>query len=477
MEKLLARIAYTLLLCWPLLGASTLIEPELFDLGLTPKHCDATYWAIPEGSNGNEVLINATAQLQQTRRFKTKWFAPWNPSAIERAIEGDRHSKTLTHLNKRFRNDIAYANTCANTPGCKLPLMQSNFRPPSNAWFAAVEQNTQLEQFAGVEYQENNRAIIIHNSLVRVFPVHDAYYEREKNVGLFHPFDRMQMSNIWAGTPVYILGTSEDKAWHYIYTHSYAGWVQAQNITRVDNNFIKQWQNNNLELIAIMKNNVSLNNQANDRFMTQIGIGAVLPGTINNNTITVSVPVSDRHGEARIAKAKISNASDTLAAALPIPATRENFARLLNDMVNKPYGWGGTSFNHDCSQELKNLYAPFGIWLARNSLAQMDSIKVKKLDSETSLKKRLAYLRDHGKPFMTLVYVGGHIMLYVGEDENNMPVLYQNVWYLWKKDEPSVQIIGQSLFLPADVKASNTFSLLDDRASDYFWLGYLDQPT
>lgn len=421
--------------------------------------------------------MGATAQLQQFRRLKTKWFSPWTEPAITRAVKNERYPSTLNGITKRFRNDIAYAINCAKSNTCKAPLMQSNYRPFSNEWFASIENNTNLKQFENLQYDPKNRAIITHNSLVRVFPAHDTYYERDKNMGLIHPFDRLQMSTIWAGTPVYILGTTQDKAWHYIYTFSFAGWVQAQNIVRVDEKFIEQWQGDSAELVAIMQNDVSLINDRNDRFITQIGIGAVLPGTQNGKTITVNIPVIDQHGKAHIAKASLKNGKDPFALPMPVPATRQNFSQLLNAMVNKPYGWGGTAFNHDCSQELKNLYAPFGIWLARNSRSQMDSIKLVKLDEERSLKKRLDYLRKHGKPFMTLVYVGGHIMLYVGEDNKKMPVLYQNVWYLWKKNEPGVQIIGQSLFLPADVKASNTYSLLDCAASDYFWMGYLDEPT
>lgn len=470
-----ARIAAGLLFAWPLWLGAALIQPDLFDLKYAPKHCDAIHWAIPEKSDPQESLISSSAQLQHTRRFKTKWFAPWSQTAIERATRNDRYSKLLKQLDNRFRNDIAYANTCLNTPGCTIPLMQSNYRPPSNDWFATISRNTQLEQFNSLDYNPNNRAIVIHNAHVRVFPSFDAYYEREKNIGLFHPFDRLQMSNIWAGTPVYIIGESADQAWYYIYTFSFAGWVQSKDVARVDEDFITAWRNKNQDLIAITRNDVGLKSANSDRFITQIGIGAVLPGQVDGAGFIVSVPVMDHKGTAQIAQANIQNGKEMQAAKLPIPATRENFAMLMNDMVNKPYGWGGTSFNHDCSQELKNLYAPFGIWLARNSLAQMDSIRVEKLDKEPSLKKRLALLRKHGKPFMTLVYVGGHIMLYVGDD-NKMPVLYQNVWYLWKKEEPGVQLIGKSLFLPADAPSTNTYSLIDGKASDYFWLGHLDEP-
>ncbi len=478
MDKLLVRITLLVLLVLkPALTLATLVEPQLFDFTLTPHYNDPNYWASKDSNGLTVSLMTPTAQLQQFRRFKTKWFAPWDESTIQRVTKDERYPTLLKSLNNRFRNDIQYAITCSKTANCKAPLMQSNFRPFTNEWFADIERNVDVQQFEKLRYDPNHRAIIIHNSLVRVFPVHDPYYEREKNVGLIHPFDRLQMSTVWAGTPVYILGTTQDQAWHYIYTHSFSGWVPAQHVNPVDDDFIEEWQRNNSELIAVMKNDTSLINNANRRFITQIGIGAVLPGEKSGDTMIVDVPIIDKQGQTHIVHATLKNTDNAITALpVPIPATRENFAYLLQDMVNKPYGWGGTSFYHDCSQELKNLYAPFGIWLARNSRAQMDNVRVVKLDDQRSLNQRLNYLRNNGKPFLTLVYVGGHIMLYVGEDDNNMPVFYQNVWYVWKKDEPNVQVIGQSLFLPADVKASNTYSLLDADASDYFWVGFLDEP-
>ena len=49
--------------------------------------------------------------------------------------------------------------------------------------------------------------------------------------------------------------------------------------------------------------------------------------------------------------------------------------------------------------------------------------------SQANTDERLRYL-EHGKPFTTLVYIPGHIMLYIGNAAINgrsVPMTYQNI--------------------------------------------------
>lgn len=74
---------------------------------------------------------------------------------------------------------------------------------------------------------------------------------------------------------------------------------------------------------------------------------------------------------------------------------------------------GSAFFFNDCSQELKSIFTPFGIWLPRNSgqQAQLDST----LDlSKHNLDERLSLLKEKGHPLMTIIYIRGHVMLYLG---------------------------------------------------------------
>ena len=43
-------------------------------------------------------------------------------------------------------------------------------------------------------------------------------------------------------------------------------------------------------------------------------------------------------------------------------------------------------------------------------------------------------MRENGVPFSTLVYLKGHIMLYIGA-KNNEPLVFHNIWSVRLKDE------------------------------------------
>jgi len=98
-------------------------------------------------------------------------------------------------------------------------------------------------------------------------------------------------------------------------------------------------------------------------------------------------------------------------------------------MMGQPYGWGGLYEWRDCSSTARDVFAPFGIWLPRNSAAQGRSgssfIPLEGLDGAE--KERL--IGASGVPFMSLLWMRGHIMLYLGQYRNES-VVFHNIWGL-----------------------------------------------
>jgi hypothetical protein len=87
---------------------------------------------------------------------------------------------------------------------------------------------------------------------------------------------------------------------------------------------------------------------------------------------------------------------------------------------------------------IRDLVAPFGIWLPRNSSAQAKYggrfVSLSGLDAAT--KKRL--IVTHGKPFLTLLWLKGHIMVYVGSPYGE-PMALHNIWAVRVRD-PNGQV-------------------------------------
>jgi hypothetical protein len=94
--------------------------------------------------------------------------------------------------------------------------------------------------------------------------------------------------------------------------------------------------------------------------------------------------------------------------------------------LTESYGWGGVDFTRDCSSTTQDYFAPFGIWLPRNSYAQSRAGHYTSFKGLSKEEKEALILKE-AIPFVTLIYSKGHIMIYVGK-YNNKPIIYHNVW-------------------------------------------------
>ena len=101
---------------------------------------------------------------------------------------------------------------------------------------------------------------------------------------------------------------------------------------------------------------------------------------------------------------------------MPLPLTARAVAGLADAMTGQLYGWGGMFENRDCSSTLRDLFLPFGFWLPRNSVQQARQggqfISLNGLTPDAKLET----IRTRGVPFASLVWLPGHIGLYLGVD-------------------------------------------------------------
>lgn len=149
----------------------------------------------------------------------------------------------------------------------------------------------------------------------------------------------------------------------------------------------------------------------------------------------------------------------------------------MKSMSSMPYGWGNYNFYNDCSAEMRSLMMPFGIFLPRNSAAQIQAAaRIVDLSQENT-RARLRYFTEHGRPFSTLVYIPRHIMLYIGNtviNGQNVPMTYQDIWGLRPVDSDSRSIIGGSVFLPLFASYPENPGLMSLAGKAQFKLGFIE---
>ncbi|MDA5496513.1 SH3 domain-containing C40 family peptidase [Yersinia aleksiciae] len=410
----------------------------VFPLNDYPQNVDK--WIPPTAPNYHSPFINSAQQKIYFNALMRHYFgqnsddkSPWNPRYINPLLgDGGAVKDSISRQVNRYTHpETRYY-------GENFMLLDATWKEKMRA-LASVS--------VAHNYMPSSRGITLEETAVRLLPTAYPAFNDPSQAGEGYPFDTLQSSAVHPGTPIYIADTTEDRSWSYIITPTVMGWVDSSNIAKVDGVFIQKWT-------AMAEKNLGAVINDNANFVDNGGVfrftartGTLLPLKTVNGKKVAAIPISNNKGKAVIHYASLA---DNTMHQVPIPPTPENIAHLMKNMQGKNYGWGNIYGFNDCSAEIRNLLLPFGIFLPRNSLAQ--SLSGERVDlSDLSTEERIEYLTQQGKPFTTLIYIGGHVMLYIGNTHwagHTVPMTYQNLWGLKPTNASSRSIIGKSIFFP-----------------------------
>ena len=312
-----------------------------------------------------------------------------------------------------------------------------NTRPRSRQWLDALRDKADPEAFPS----ESQCGIALTNTDLRALPTRKPAFHDFQHAGQGYPFDTFQNSALWAGTPVHIVHATKSRDWLLVETDWIFGWVPGRDIGLVDADFIEAFQST--DLIAFVQDQTAvIDQQGIFRFTGHIG--GLLPLVHHQNrSAEVLVPVTgtDRQAHLRTALLKPGVWTD-----FPMPVTGRNLARVADALLGQTYGWGGLYENRDCSALTRDLYTPFAIWLPRNSAQQAQVPRTISLDHLRAREKERRIL-EQGLPFLTLISMPGHIMIYIGA-LNNRPLVMHAMWGLktWSPFHGEGRyVVGQSV--------------------------------
>lgn len=438
------------------------------------------HWLKPDDPAYDQPIFTPAFQQARFAEFRARYFgtaagdaSPWNASFVE-AVLANNGPRSIRMLGRR---ELArYGN---DGKSAKRIGYGENFRPHTTAWLDDISRNMNLAQFdapAQRHYQAARRAIATDNLLVRGLPTVDPHYYDFHLAGEGYPFDNLQITAIRPGTPLYILAQSADKAWLLVLTPDVIGWVGNDGVGRTDASFVEAWRAAaQRRLGAITVATVAVTD-TNGVFHFKAPLGTVLPISRSGSQMLALVPMLDAERHAIIRQAALD--ADTF---VPMPwlATPRHFAAILKTTIGHPYGWGNTYFYNDCSAETRSLFTPFGIWLPRHSSNQMEAGRLVDLSS-ASMSERLDYLKSHGHPLATLIYIPGHVMLYLGnatENSQTVPMTYQNIWGLRPADDSRRAVIGQAVIFPLLASYPEDTSLQSLADKRRFQVTFLDAPS
>ncbi|APR95652.1 hydrolase [Pandoraea thiooxydans] len=408
-------------------------------------------WIAPDSPDYDQPFLSAADQQAHLLALYARYFgtaandpSPWNSAYVDARVYRQLGSDIVALQQRRIER---FDNT--RQTGRRIGYGQ-NFRPHTKAWIDAIAQNMNVGQFENApSFQPGRRAIATGNLMVRELPTMDPSFYSRHLAGEGYPFDNLQISAIRPGTPLYVLGTSVDGGWDYVQTPDVQGWVRSRGVAAVDDAFANAWRTAARHALGAVIAASAPVRDTQGVFRFDAPAGTLLPVLAGPapGQHTAMVPGRDIDGRAVIRAALLDDAQ-----IVPMPwrATPRHLATLLKALIGRPYGWGNTGLYNDCSSELQSIFAAFGVWLPRHSSSQMSAGDMTDLSGDSPA-QRLAILMREGKPMRTLIYIGGHVMLYLGKVQRGghlVPLVYQDIWGLSPADNSRRAVIGGSVITP-----------------------------
>jgi len=333
-------------------------------------------------------------QLRYDRAYNRRYFAPWSKKGM------DEPQKDLTWQIRFVQKRKIY-------DGRKRQISEKAWQ-----WWI---RNSNLENMDTVR----GRAISVRHTNLRAFPTDTPAYKDPWKTTEGFPFDYNQNSELHLNVPLYISHYSLDRKWAFVHAGHAFGWVKFSDIALVSPGFVKRFKTGHYAIST--KDNLYL--YKDGKRITILKLGTLFPLSRNNKLLSLAT----RDSKGRAVLKRVKKPSDALVAPKPVAFTPGNVAYITQQFRNEPYGWGGKLYTRDCSATTRDFFGCFGIYLDRNSAKQAKagkSISIKEI-KDKSLKKET--ILKYAKPFRSLLYVPGHIGLYLGEYKGE-PVILHTYW-------------------------------------------------
>jgi cell wall-associated NlpC family hydrolase len=350
----------------------------------------------------SRIQVSSKEQKKLSEKFLINYFVPWHNKLTPEKLQEIQFN--ITYQLKKFH---------------EKPGVSPNTHPYNVTWIKSIENNVDLMHFPNVD----QNAITLRDSNIRILPTTDPSFADLASISRGYPFDNLQVTFIPAGTPVHIIQTSKDKAWHLVQACSYSGWIHDHDVAYVSKEYEKKWQTGSYAVST--QDNIPIFDHKH-RLITKTRVGVLYPvSKSDQNEFIILTPVDTATGYAVTKSVHVSKAFLTN---FPLTLSSANIAAVANNFMGKPYGWGGIYGYRDCSSTTKDLFATFGIWLPRHA---QDQAQYGKNYSLTGLsdKQKEKKISQYGVPFITLINIPEHIGLYIGSKRGH-PIVFQNMWGL-----------------------------------------------
>ena len=235
-------------------------------------------------------------------------------------------------------------------------------------------------------------------------------------------FDRNQNSALDIGTPVAVLHTTVDGAWHYGIGPTSSGWVRDSDIAFGTRNEILNYLSSKNFIVTISAKSPLL---IAGRYHDYVRMGVRIPYLMSvDDMMMVLIPTRDEEGGLVLSNATLKSLHTHKGY---LPYTQKNILTQAFKFLHMPYGWGGMYGEQDCSKFLQEIYATTGLRIPRNSASQSNMGNAQVELNNFNKDSRHQQLNKWAKAGVSILHLKGHIVLYLGNYKGE-PFIIHTVW-------------------------------------------------
>ncbi|MFP6242225.1 SH3 domain-containing protein [Helicobacter pylori] len=373
----------------------------LKDLSL-PQEASSYLASSQNGSNNNQSIDPQALRENLKEIYLKAWYSPWLDAKIK------SNKKEVFWILKEMNKSTGYG---------------EDLKPNAKAFNDELIKSMDIERYPSAKI----KAVVVRDSDVRAVPTNKPYYLSQKS----YPFDRYQNSLIFQGTPVLITHFNLDKTYAHIQSSFVYGWIKVSDLAYMRDKDI-EFLTHLKDYVMPIKDKIPLYTDYGG-FYTNARVGelfALIPQSQNASQKPQKKELK-AYGFLRDAKGYAALQSVILDEkdffVFPKAFNSENMAYFIDTMLGQKYGWGGLLGNRDCSAFTRDSFANFGILLPRNSYAQSRYANNYVDLSSMKAKEKEDYILKNATPFGTLIYLKGHIMLYLGA-HNHQAIVAHSIW-------------------------------------------------
>lgn len=363
---------------------------------------DAEFW-IEKLRNKDMLLMDREGIEEYNNKSLTK---------VEGLMDLKTHEATIERADL-----ISLIESISTVPGEER--YNKNGEVMDKEYFKGLLENLNLDGLEDLNYIQYG--ITIDRTNIRTFPTYEPSYNKRGEV----EFDRFQETAVYPLEPLIIYSQSKDGDWYFARIYNYVGWIPRDKVVLGSKEDIINYTERESFLVVI------------DRQINILGklydMGVRIPlKEEKEDSYIILLPEANLNGVFQPVERKIPKSLGLNLGYLPY--TRENIISQAFKFKDEPYGWGGLNNTRDCSAFIGDIYRSFGLKLPRNTQDQGP----KSLGQEIEFNHLGTYEEKLEKlektPPLSVLYMPGHAMLYLGKDGDEHFIIHQFAGYYEEKN-------------------------------------------